>query len=52
MYHASNFFKGVGVGLLVGAATTAFMLPTDKRKLKSGAGRALRAVGHVLDSFS
>ena len=53
MANTTGFLKGVGVGLIVGAAVTAAVVPVDKRKLMhSGTGRTLRALGNVLDHLT
>ena len=48
-----GFVKGIGVGLVVGAAVATAVVPVDKRKLMhSGTGRTLRALGNVLDHLT
>ena len=49
----NGFLKGMGIGLVVGAVVTATCVPIDKRKMmRSGPGRTLRAIGHVLDNLT
>ncbi len=44
------FLKGMGIGLAVGATVTAVIAPIDKKKvMKSGAGKAIRAIGEVME---
>ena len=48
-----GFLKGVGIGMLVGAAVTVAVAPMDKRKIKHSApGRTLHAIGQVLENLT
>jgi len=49
----NNFVKGMAAGLVVGAATTAALMPKSckKRAMKSSAGKAIKAVGSLIDNF-
>ena len=42
-----SFFKGMGIGVVVGAAAGMIAMP---KKSKMTVGRALRSVGDVVDS--
>ncbi len=50
----TSLAKGVSVGMVVGAATYALCCASskDKRKLKSGAGKAMKAIGSMVEDFS
>lgn len=51
--YKGGFMKGVGMGLVVGAALAAAVIPVDKRKvMKSPAGRVIRTIGHAVDSLT
>ena len=48
-----NFMKGMTAGLAVGA-TAAIMIPKtrkSKKMVKTSTGRALKAVGNLIDNF-
>ncbi len=50
----NSFIKGMTTGLAVGATCAAVLMPKSaksKRAMKSNAGRALRAVGNMIDNF-
>jgi gas vesicle protein len=50
----NSFAKGMAAGLVVGAATTAVLMPKScksKRAMKSSAGKAIKAVGSLIDNF-
>lgn len=47
-----SFMKGVGMGLIVGAAVGLAISPKKaKRAIRHHAGRAMRNVSHVVDGF-
>lgn len=50
--NAMGIAKGVGVGMLAGAAavTVGSMLIKDKKHLKKNAGKAIHAVGDLIDN--
>ena len=47
----TQFIKGIGVGAAVGATLAVAMRP-KRKSMKSVAGKAIKAVGEVVDSFS
>ena len=47
----AEFFRGMGIGLVTGAAIGIAMMP-KKRSLKSSAGKTIRAVGDVVDNIT
>ena len=48
-----SFIKGMGVGLVVGASACCMMNPKmQKSFMKSKAGRAIQAVGDVIDNIT
>lgn len=49
----NNFIKGMATGLIVGTAATATLMPKSckKRAMKSSAGKAIKAVGSLIDNF-
>ncbi|MFT3951097.1 MAG: hypothetical protein QM689_03970 [Oscillospiraceae bacterium] len=49
----SSIVKGVSVGIAAGAATYAIANASgkSKRKVKSGTGRAIKAVGDVIEGL-
>jgi len=47
-----NFLKGIGLGVMAGAAVGAMMMPRKKTKLKKAAGKAMKTVGHVMEEIS
>lgn len=49
-----SIVKGVSMGLAVGAVTYAISSASrgDKRRLKSRTGKAIRAIGDVMDGIS
>lgn len=50
----NNFLKGMTTGLAVGATCAVVLMPKSnrsKRSLKSNTGRALKAVGSLIDNF-
>lgn len=50
----SSLAKGVSAGFMVGAATYALCGATkkEKRSLKSDAGKAIKAIGSIVEDFS
>ena len=53
MKSTMNMVKGVGIGMLAGAAVTVVgsqMMKTDKKHLKKSAGKAMKTVSDVLDA--
>ncbi len=50
----SSLAKGISVGLTVGAVTYAIANASsgEKRKLKSRTGKAIRAIGDVMEGIS
>ena len=51
MMNNMNFIKGVGIGLVVGSAIGMVAAPPRKNE-KTTVGRAVRAVGTVIDSIA
>ena len=50
---AAGFIKGIGVGMVVGAAVTVAVAPMDKRKIRRSApGRTLHAIGQMLEHLT
>lgn len=51
--HPMSFFKGMGLGLIVGAAAacTAKMMVKENRSLSKGSAKAMRAVGDFVDGI-
>lgn len=52
MKSTMNVVKGVGLGMLAGAAVVMVgerMVQTNKKQLKKNAGKAVKAMGDVLD---
>ncbi len=47
----TNFLRGVGMGIAVGAAVGA-MMPTHRKRKRSSAARAIKAVTDVMDNLS
>ena len=48
-----EFFKGAAVGMVIGSAVGMFMVPDKKMcSKKRTVGRAIRAVGEVVENFS
>ena len=47
----SGFFKGIGTGLLVGAAIGMSLAP-DKKRRKKILGKAIRTVGEVIEDVT
>ena len=53
MKSTMNMVKGVGIGMLAGAAVTVVgsqMMKTDKKHLKKSASKAMKTVSDVLDN--
>ena len=53
MKSTMNMVKGVGIGMLAGAAVTVVgsqMMKADKKHLKKSAGKAMKTVSDVLDN--
>ncbi len=47
-----GFMKGMGMGVMVGAALTMVMVPLDKKKImKSNVGRTIRSVGSMMETL-
>ena len=54
MKSTMNMVKGVGIGMLAGAAVTVVgsqMMKTDKKHLKKNAGKAMHAVGDFISNM-
>ena len=52
MKSTMNVVKGVGIGMLAGDAVTMVggqMMKADKKQMKKNAGKAMRAMGEVID---
>ncbi|MEG2377342.1 MAG: hypothetical protein RSC43_03185 [Clostridia bacterium] len=50
----NNFVKGMTTGLAVGATCAVVLMPKTHKKaktIKSNTGRALKAVGGLIDNF-
>jgi|GEM_PF-749827 len=48
-----EFFKGAAVGMVIGSAVSMMMIPDKKMcTKKKTVGRAIRAVGEVVENFS
>ena len=47
-----EFLRGMGVGVLAGAAIGAVMMPKKKHSMKATAGKALKTVGEVMENLS
>lgn len=47
----TEFIKGVGVGMIAGAAA-AFAMPLKKPMKKTVAGKALKAAGDIVENIS
>ncbi len=48
-----SFMKGVGVGIVAGTAMAMMISPPDKKKIMhSGAGRAIKAVGDIVETIT
>ncbi len=46
------FLKGMGLGVAVGVAAAAAIIPVDKKKMmKSGAGKAIKAIGEAVETI-
>jgi len=52
MMKEPNFLKGIGFGMMAGAAVGAAMAPRKKFPLKKAAGKAIKTVGHVMEEIS
>lgn len=52
--NTGSLVKGISVGLTVGAVTYAIASASngEKRKLKSRTGKAIRAIGDVMEGIS
>lgn len=50
--NGSGFIKGIGTGLAVGAVVAAMgsSMMKNKKSLKRNAGKAIRAVGDIMDN--
>jgi hypothetical protein len=47
-----GFFRGVGMGLVAGAALTMAVVPVDKRRMaKSPVGKTMKTVCNMYDSI-
>jgi len=51
MMENTQFMRGIGVGVAVGAALAVAMRPRHK-SVKSTAGKAIKAVGEVVENIS
>ena len=49
--NSMGFLKGMGAGLLVGACVGMVVAP-DKRARKRQIGRAVKAMGQIMEDFS
>jgi len=47
-----GFLKGMGLGMVAGAALGAAMMPKRKPSLKRAAGKAMKTVGQVMEDLS
>ncbi len=47
-----GFLKGMGLGMVAGAALGAAMMPKRKPNLKRAAGKAMKTVGQVMEDLS
>lgn len=47
-----QFVKGMGLGVLTGAALGAVMAPKKKRNMKKAAGKAMKTMGQVMENLS
>lgn len=47
-----GFWKGIGIGMMAGAAVGAAMMPKKKVTLKKAAGRAMKTMGQVMEELS
>ena len=47
-----EFAKGMGLGVLAGAALGAAMMPRKKHSVKKAAGKAMKTVGQVMENLS
>ncbi len=47
-----SFAKGMGLGMMAGAALGAAMAPKKKSGMKKAAGRAMKTVGQVMEDLS
>jgi len=49
----ASFFKGVGVGMALGAAAGMLATPQSRKKImKSKAGKAIHAIGDIVENIS
>lgn len=48
----NGFLKGIGVGMVAGAAVGAALMPKKKTSLKKAAGRAMKTMGQVMEELS
>ncbi len=47
-----EFMKGMGLGVLTGAALGAAMAPRKKSSMKKAAGKAMKTMGQVMENLS
>ena len=50
----NNFMKGMTTGFIVGTAATMVVMPKsnkNKKQIKTTTGKALKAVGGLIDNF-
>ncbi len=47
-----EFAKGMGLGMLAGAALGTAMAPRRKSSMKKAAGKAMKTVGQVMENLS
>lgn len=47
-----EFAKGMGLGMVAGAALGAAMAPKKKRSVKKAAGKAMKTMGQVMENLS
>ena len=48
-----TLLKGLGLGVVAGVLLTVSVVPMDrKRIMRSGTGKAIKAIGHVVEGIS
>jgi len=49
----TGLVKGIGLGMVAGMVITACVMPIDrKRVMRSGAGKTIKAIGHMMENIS
>lgn len=49
----NSFIKGMSIGIVAGTAMAMMISPPDKKKImRSGAGRAIKAVGDIVETIT